>query len=128
MIRRPPRSTLFPYTTLFRSLPKEHRANPQDRASFTEVFRHGNGLMFGTVVLTYFFLVCGFTIMTAFFALFTEKRFGYDAHANGYIFGFIGIVTIIIQGGLIGRLVEIFGETVLARAGLLITAISLALL
>src|SRR2546429_6612125 len=25
MIRRPPRSTLFPYTTLFRSLPREHR-------------------------------------------------------------------------------------------------------
>src|SRR5258707_6039450 len=25
MIRRPPRSTLFPYTTLFRSLPKEPR-------------------------------------------------------------------------------------------------------
>src|SRR3712207_8825254 len=24
MIRRPPRSTLFPYTTLFRSLPLEH--------------------------------------------------------------------------------------------------------
>src|SRR5260370_8616216 len=26
MIRRPPRSTLFPYTTLFRSLYKEHAA------------------------------------------------------------------------------------------------------
>src|SRR5437588_6738918 len=25
MIRRPPRSTLFPYTTLFRSLPESHR-------------------------------------------------------------------------------------------------------
>src|SRR5438477_4959825 len=25
MIRRPPRSTLFPYTTLFRSLPKIHQ-------------------------------------------------------------------------------------------------------
>src|SRR5260221_5946930 len=24
MIRRPPRSTLFPYTTLFRSLPQQH--------------------------------------------------------------------------------------------------------
>src|SRR5687767_15638610 len=24
MIRRPPRSTLFPYTTLFRSIPDEH--------------------------------------------------------------------------------------------------------
>src|SRR2546422_6659399 len=29
MIRRPPRSTLFPYTTLFRSLPAAHR--PVDR-------------------------------------------------------------------------------------------------
>src|SRR3712207_7962795 len=29
MIRRPPRSTLFPYTTLFRSLVIEHR--PEDR-------------------------------------------------------------------------------------------------
>src|SRR5258708_8564343 len=25
MIRRPPRSTLFPYTTLFRSCPQKHR-------------------------------------------------------------------------------------------------------
>src|SRR5256885_14230138 len=28
MIRRPPRSTLFPYTTLFRSPPKPRRARP----------------------------------------------------------------------------------------------------
>src|SRR5690554_7457645 len=28
MIRRPPRSTLFPYTTLFRSLPSTHSALP----------------------------------------------------------------------------------------------------
>src|SRR3712207_7868222 len=28
MIRRPPRSTLFPYTTLFRSLELEHRLQP----------------------------------------------------------------------------------------------------
>src|SRR3712207_7345029 len=27
MIRRPPRSTLFPYTTLFRSCPTDHRAD-----------------------------------------------------------------------------------------------------
>src|SRR3712207_9107130 len=29
MIRRPPRSTLFPYTTLFRSLLATHLAHPQ---------------------------------------------------------------------------------------------------
>src|SRR2546422_3159942 len=37
MIRRPPRSTLFPYTTLFRSKrpgrPSRDRARPRDRAT-----------------------------------------------------------------------------------------------
>src|SRR5437764_6181048 len=31
MIRRPPRSTLFPYTTLFRSLLESHIQRPQPR-------------------------------------------------------------------------------------------------
>jgi MFS family permease len=79
-------------------------------------------------VATYFFLIAGFAIMTTLFALFTEKRFGYDARANGYLFGFIGILTVVVQGGLIGRLVKIFGEVTLARVGLLLTAASLALL
>src|SRR3989454_8112231 len=33
MIRRPPRSTLFPYTTLFRSLVAPHRATPRPLAT-----------------------------------------------------------------------------------------------
>src|SRR2546429_4130521 len=32
MIRRPPRSTLFPYTTLFRSLPDDQRPPHQSRS------------------------------------------------------------------------------------------------
>src|SRR2546430_8030905 len=42
MIRRPPRSTLFPYTTLFRSLlSRLHRAKPDGRLSgfFVDVRR-----------------------------------------------------------------------------------------
>src|SRR5256885_3407203 len=31
MIRRPPRSTLFPYTTLFRSRYEQHQFGPGDR-------------------------------------------------------------------------------------------------
>src|SRR5258708_18037995 len=31
MIRRPPRSTLFPYTTLFRSIRAEHRSATAER-------------------------------------------------------------------------------------------------
>ena len=116
------------YFILPESLPLAHRLKPHADAPIAEVFRHGSGWMFGGVVATYFFLIAGFTIMTAFFALFTERRFGYDAHANGYLFGFIGIVTVIVQGGLIGRLVKVFGETALARAGLLLTTASLVML
>src|SRR2546429_4253525 len=36
MIRRPPRSTLFPYTTLFRSRPRLRNRRPPSN------FRHGN--------------------------------------------------------------------------------------
>jgi MFS family permease len=66
--------------------------------------------------------------MTTLFALFTEQRFGYDAQANGYLFGFIGIVAVIVQGGLIGRLIKTFGEVALARAGMILTTLSLTLL
>src|SRR5690349_23932530 len=39
MIRRPPRSTLFPYTTLFRSL---HRAAAEHRDVADAAFRHAH--------------------------------------------------------------------------------------
>ena len=110
------------------SLKGEHRMKPHEDASIAEVFRHGRGHMFTTIVATYFFLTGSFTIMTALFALFTEKRFGYDARENGYIFGFIGILTVIAQGGLIGRLVKKWGEVTLTRAGMLVTAAALAAL
>src|SRR2546421_4641938 len=38
MIRRPPRSTLFPYTTLFRSDRKEHTSELQSRSDPYAVF------------------------------------------------------------------------------------------
>src|SRR2546426_8639054 len=48
MIRRPPRSTLFPYTTLFRSIRNTGQVNVRNvRVSFFEdnVDRNGDGLM-----------------------------------------------------------------------------------
>src|SRR5256714_1794915 len=116
------------YLILPESLSRERRAQPHENASIAEVFRHGRGAMFAIVVATYFFLIAGFSIMTTLFALFTEKRFGYDAQANGYLFGFVGIVSVIVQGGLIGRLIKTFGEVALARTGMILTTVSLAFL
>src|SRR2546427_7957360 len=43
MIRRPPRSTLFPYTTLFRSVPRAPRLRPHDSAPSSELPRQPLG-------------------------------------------------------------------------------------
>jgi multidrug resistance protein len=116
------------YFILPESLAPEHRSQPTDRSRIWEVLQHGHGRLFGTIVATYFFTISGFAIMTTLFALFTEKHFGFDAHQTGYVFGFIGIVSVILQGGLIGRLIKLFGETALARFGLFILSVGLALL
>src|SRR5256886_12069089 len=39
MIRRPPRSTLFPYTTLFRSLANVHTRDPETGARNVGIYR-----------------------------------------------------------------------------------------
>ena len=116
------------YFILPESLSAEYRSQPHHRTRLAEVFQHGHARMFGTIVATYFFSITGFAIMTTLFALFTEKHFGFDARQTGYVFGFIGIIVVILQGGLIGRLVRMFGETALARTGLFLLALALAAL
>jgi DHA1 family tetracycline resistance protein-like MFS transporter len=77
------------------------------------------------VLAIYFLFVVAFSIMTTSFALFTMYRFGYDAAHNGYLFMYVGIIGALIQGGLIGRLVKMFGELPLVLAGAFLFALSL---
>ncbi len=80
---------------------------------------------FGMINLLYFLLVTAFSIMTYAFVLFTAHRFGYNAEQNGYLFAFVGFVSIIGQGVLFNRLTARFGEARLTIAGCLMMAISL---
>src|SRR5688572_31629999 len=48
MIRRPPRSTLFPYTTLFRSDCGGQSANGYDGADATTRYRHARSAIVAT--------------------------------------------------------------------------------
>jgi len=80
-----------------------------------------------SVLMIYFLGIVAFSIMTASFSLFMMFRLGYDAFHNGWIFAFVGVISAIIQGGLIGRLVKKFGEPLLVIAGALLFAASLVL-
>lgn len=77
------------------------------------------------VLSIYFLFVVAFSIMTTSFAFYTMFRFGYDAQHTGYLFAYVGVIAVIIQGGLIGRLVKRFGELPLVIAGALCFALSL---
>ena len=65
----------------------------------------------------YFLFIVAFSIMTTSFSLYTMFRFGYDAQHTGYLFAYVGLIAVIIQGGLIGRLVKRFGELPLVIVG-----------
>jgi multidrug resistance protein len=69
-----------------------------------------------------------FAAMEAVFPLFTQHTFGWTARENGYIFTYVGFVVVLMQGGLVGRLVRRFGEHRLLIAGLAMLAIGLILL
>jgi multidrug resistance protein len=109
------------------SLPKERRGQ-QARASIFEVFEHSNSRIYVTVTATYFCLIAGFSMMTCVFALFLWHRFEMDVLHTGNILGMVGLIGVLIQGGLIGRLVKRYGEARLATAGAIILCASLFLL
>jgi multidrug resistance protein len=110
------------------TLTPEVRARAREKTPLSEVFSHGRGRMIVTILAGQFANVTGFSMMTAIFALFMEKRFGYDIAATGWIFFYVGFLGILFQGGLLRRLLKKPVEKPLAVIGALILAISMAFL
>ena len=82
----------------------------------------------GLCVLLTFIQVFAFAMMESCFTLFAEHAHNLQPENVGRMFGLVGIVSIVVQGGLIGRLVKRFGERPLVPIGLLGVAIGTAAL
>ncbi len=113
------------YFFLPESLSHEHRAEARRRVSVSEIFQHGGGWHLKAIMATYFFATISFAMLTATYALFANHRFNFDAIHTGYMFTYVGLLGAIIQGGLLGRLVKLFGEKALATSGTAIFAASM---
>ena len=85
-----------------------------DFATYLEYFRRP-GL--GSLYLQFFLFCFSFTAFMSGFALFAERRFAWTAREVGYMFMYSGFLGIILQGGILGRLVKKMGEAKLALAG-----------
>jgi DHA1 family tetracycline resistance protein-like MFS transporter len=116
------------YAFLPESLPVERRNQPHARAPLSALIRQAKQRPLGMILAAYGLTVVSFSMLTATYALFTERRFGCTAAQNGFLFAGQGLLGAIIQGGLLGRLVNAFGDKRLVIVGTLTFALSLWLL
>ena len=79
---------------------------------------------FAVVTLEYFLLVMAFSMMTTAFPLYTNYSFGYNAEKTGYVLAYVGLLAVIVQGGLLGKLSKKFGEANLVIAGCFLLVLS----
>jgi MFS family permease len=76
----------------------------------------------GRLLWQFFAFTFAFSMFMSGFALFAERRYTWHGQAFGpqqvgYVYAFLGLLGVILQGGLIGHLVKWVGEVNLARAG-----------
>ena len=118
-------NSLAVYCFLPESLAATRRVRGRDTSSLKEIFQMPESQTLPIVMATYFATTVAFSLLTATYPLFTERRFGYDASHNGYIFAFQGILGAVIQGGLVGWLVKISSDKTLALIGTVMLTLGL---
>ncbi len=122
---------VFAYVSLPESLSPELRGQAVRRRvmfDFEGFKRAGRIPGVLLAVLISFLVTFWFAGMEQTFRLFTADAFNLGVAATGRIFGFVGIVAVIVQGGLIHRLSRRFGEVKLIRVGAFLLALGFALM
>jgi MFS transporter, DHA1 family, tetracycline resistance protein len=98
------------------SLPQENRTAFSLRKS--NPFRALNNLVrsnaVGSLVIAFALFTLAHMTMIQTWVLYTRFRFNWGTLENGVLLACVGLLSLIVQGGLIGRLVKRFGEERLA--------------
>lgn len=79
----------------------------------------------GTLVIVFFVMSLAFSAIQGMFVLFTSDTFGYGTSMNGYLLSFIGVIAVIMQGGVVGRLSRVVTEERLAKTGAVLEGVAL---
>ncbi len=79
----------------------------------------------GSLLITRFVFGIAFSIFQTIFSLYALRRFSLDAQQTGYILTYVGVLSVIVQGGLVGKLSERFRDDMLITASVGIMAFSL---
>lgn len=82
----------------------------------------------GTILLLNFLFIAAFSMMQVSSILLWENEYGISKKGVGWIFAFIGFVSSIVQGGLLGKISQRFNDRTLLYTGWVLMVFGLGLL
>lgn len=113
------------------SLSKEHRVTSINLWDLNPLKQIGNVFTLANLrwlVLAGFFYYVPFAILQANLTILLKDSLGWNATAAGLIATLVGVVDIVVQGLLVGKLLAIFGDVKLGIGSLALVAVSYILL
>jgi DHA1 family tetracycline resistance protein-like MFS transporter len=80
----------------------------------------------GSLLVTRFFFGLAFAIFQTIFSLYTLTKFNLSAQSTGLILTYVGVLSVVVQGFLVGRITARFREDILIVGCAALMALSLA--
>jgi len=80
----------------------------------------------GSLLITRFFFGLAFALFQGIFSLYALAKFSLTAEQTGYVLTYVGILSVITQGFLVGRLTNKFRDDILIVASVALMMVSLA--
>ena len=120
-------STVFFLPESHKSINKELKIEKKlfDVAAFKKIFSRSD---LGTLIILYFTLTFSTATIYGTFALLGYKVYGFTDMQNGYIFGIVGLVGALVQGGLIRVISKHLSDLKLVAIGSFLMIIGLGML
>jgi DHA1 family tetracycline resistance protein-like MFS transporter len=120
-------NTMYGILILPESLPQEKRSQHKPSLNFISQLRTVLSIQNTRLpLMAVFFLNFAFAGLQTNFPLFSNARFAWDARQNGFLFAFVGIVSVFVQGFLFGQLQPRVGEKRLSLIGLVLFSLGMA--
>ncbi len=116
------------YNWLPESLTEEKRSQlsekrpPVTLQALLVAFRHP---FTGSLLVTRFFFGLAFAIFQNIFSLYALAKFNLSARDVGFVLAYVGILSVIVQGFLVGRLTSQFREDILITGCVMLMGVSL---
>lgn len=116
------------YTWLPESLTADKRASMTDKKpafSLSALLTALQRPFTGSLLITRFFFGLAFAIFQTIFSLYALTKFNLTATETGYVLTYVGVLSVVTQGFLVGRLTNRFREDILIAACVALMAVSL---